>query len=159
MTKWLVVILGVAACSAPSSPSSPSSTATRPLSEQGQALAPRTIDQALKELGGFELARAAFSNQLSADAPVTLLVPSDRAILSGAGGRPSGLNWASAHILDGVATAEDLAGRTDVRTRTGGRLLITLDNGLRIGRARIVRADITVGNHLVHVIDTPLVTR
>lgn len=62
------------------------------------------------------------------------------------------------HVVDGVVTAEDLAGASELTTVAGTRVEVGTDQeAVTVGEATVVEADRTAGAGVVHVVDALLV--
>ena len=53
--------------------------------------------------------------------------------------------------------AADVAGAQSATTVQGGTLAIDTSNGVTVGGAQVVKADIEASNGVIHVIDTVLI--
>lgn len=61
------------------------------------------------------------------------------------------------HVVDGKTKSKDLAGRKlDVATLNGATLSVDGTNGVKVGGANVVAADIYASNGVIHVIDKVL---
>lgn len=61
------------------------------------------------------------------------------------------------HVVDGKTRSKDLAGKTlDVATLNGAKLSVDGTNGVKVGGANVVTADIYASNGVIHVIDAVL---
>ena len=64
------------------------------------------------------------------------------------------------HVFAGNASSKDLLMLKDLSVADGGRLLIEGGkNGLRVGGAAVVKADVPASNGVIHVIDTVLIPK
>lgn len=63
------------------------------------------------------------------------------------------------HVVSGKVLAKDVAGMNGKTAKTvqGGELSINTTNGVKIGGATVVKADIETSNGVIHVIDTVLI--
>ena len=63
------------------------------------------------------------------------------------------------HVVAGKVLAADVVGRNGKTAKTvqGGDLTIDTTNGVKIGGATVVKADIETSNGVIHVIDTVLI--
>lgn len=57
------------------------------------------------------------------------------------------------HVVPGRVTAADVAGIEAAQTVQGGSLPIDTSEGVRVGGARVVTADVQASNGVIHVID------
>jgi len=61
------------------------------------------------------------------------------------------------HVVDGKTKSKALAGKTlEVKTLNGANLSVDGTNGVIVGGANVVKADIHASNGVIHVIDTVL---
>lgn len=61
------------------------------------------------------------------------------------------------HVVDGKTKSADLAGKTlSVKTLNGAEVAIDATNGVKVGAANVVTADIYASNGVIHVIDAVL---
>lgn len=61
------------------------------------------------------------------------------------------------HVVDGKTKSKDLAGKTlEVATLNGAKLSVDGTNGVKVGGANVVKADIYASNGVIHVIDAVL---
>ncbi|MDZ7628400.1 MAG: fasciclin domain-containing protein [Parvularculaceae bacterium] len=61
------------------------------------------------------------------------------------------------HVVDGKTESADLIGKTlTVKTLNGAELAIDATNGVKVGAANVVKADVYASNGVIHVIDTVL---
>lgn len=64
------------------------------------------------------------------------------------------------HVFAGNANSKDLAMLKDLSVADGGRLSIEAGKEtLKVGGATVIKADITVSNGIIHVIDTVLIPK
>lgn len=62
------------------------------------------------------------------------------------------------HVIEGRVKAEEVAGKTEVKTVEGSSAKIKAKNGkVKINTARIVQTDIAAANGVIHAIDTVIV--
>ncbi|SFH76800.1 fasciclin domain-containing protein [Halpernia frigidisoli] len=89
---------------------------------------------------------AAFADiQSSVD---TLLKPENKADLA---------NVLTYHVVSGKANAADLTDGQELTTVQGGKLQVSIKDGVvKIGNATVTAADIEASNGVIHVIDTVL---
>jgi len=60
------------------------------------------------------------------------------------------------HVVPGRYRASDLKGIDSLRTVGGTPLKVDLSEGVRIGTAKVVQADVEASNGIIHVIDSVL---
>ena len=67
------------------------------------------------------------------------------------------------HVVPGTMTATDIGaaikaggGQATLKTVQGGTLKIDTSNGVKVGNAKVVKADVAATNGVIHVIDTVL---
>jgi uncharacterized surface protein with fasciclin (FAS1) repeats len=60
------------------------------------------------------------------------------------------------HVVAGKVMAADVAGIKSAKTVQGQSLAIDTANGVKVGNAKVVKADIVASNGVIHVIDTVL---
>lgn len=61
------------------------------------------------------------------------------------------------HVVPGKVMAADVAGMDSAVTVQGDALVIDSSDGVMVGNARVVKADIVASNGVIHVIDTVLI--
>lgn len=104
---------------------------------------------------------------LKGDGPLTVFAPTDEAFRALPEGtvqrllRPENRNELrrilSYHVIQGEVFAADLAGRTSrPRTLAGPRVSVDGRQGVSVNNARVVSADVTASNGVIHVIDRVL---
>jgi uncharacterized surface protein with fasciclin (FAS1) repeats len=59
----------------------------------------------------------------------------------------------TSHIVPGRALSRDFEGKTNLRSVEGSELSVDASDGLKIGNAKVVKADIAASNGIIHVID------
>jgi uncharacterized surface protein with fasciclin (FAS1) repeats len=129
-----------------------------------------TIVDVARDAGSFTtlltaLDAAGLSATLQGDGPFTVLAPTDEAFAALPPGTLEGLladteqlkAVLTYHVIAGKAMAADVAGLDSVTTLQGGDLDVTSADGVSIGGARVVTADVEASNGVIHVIDTVLV--
>jgi uncharacterized surface protein with fasciclin (FAS1) repeats len=60
------------------------------------------------------------------------------------------------HLVAGKVMAADLAGKTTVKSEAGKELAVSTEGGASIGGAKVVQADVTGANGVIHIIDKVL---
>lgn len=66
------------------------------------------------------------------------------------------LNVLESHVADTTVMSTDIGGVDEITTRTGATFPVDTADGVRIGNATVVQADITLGDGVIHVIDAVL---
>jgi uncharacterized surface protein with fasciclin (FAS1) repeats len=62
------------------------------------------------------------------------------------------------HVIPGAVMSSDIAGQSlSVETVEGSELAIDATDGVRVGEAMVVTADVEASNGVIHVIDTVLI--
>jgi uncharacterized surface protein with fasciclin (FAS1) repeats len=114
------------------------------------------------------LKRAGLVNALQGKGPYTVFAPTDAAFdkvpnstLTELGRDKAALRSVLLlHVAEGRLTAAKVAKRTSVKTLNGQRLAIRVRDGkVFVGRARVVTADVTASNGVIHVINKGLLPR
>lgn len=104
---------------------------------------------------------------LKSKGPFTVFAPTDAAFAKLPPGtvdallKPENLEKLQAiltyHVVPGRVMAEDVVKLTTAKTANGASLTIKVgDGGVRVDRARVVKADIEASNGVIHVIDAVL---
>ena len=102
---------------------------------------------------------------LNGDGPFTVFAPTDEAFAALPEGALEGLladpqalaNVLTLHVVAGRASAADVVGLTSVETLQGASLDIDTSDGVSVGGATVVQADISASNGVIHVIDRVIV--
>ncbi|MEQ9005846.1 MAG: fasciclin domain-containing protein [Pseudomonadales bacterium] len=123
-----------------------------------------------REAGSFTtlltaLDAAGLTETLKGDGPFTVFAPTDEAFAALPAGTLESLladpealqSVLTYHVVAGKAKAADVAGLTSVTTLQGGTLPVSTTDGVKIGAATVIAADVEAGNGVIHVIDTVLV--
>lgn len=129
-----------------------------------------TIVDTARDAGTFTtlltaLDAAGLTETLNGDGPFTVFAPTDEAFAALPAGTleslladPAALQSVlTYHVVSGKAKAADVAGLDSVTTLQGGTLPVSTTDGVKIGSATVVAADIEASNGVIHVIDTVLV--
>ena len=111
------------------------------------------------------LEAAGLVETLQGKGPFTVFAPTDEAFAKLPAGTLDALLADKAkltavltyHVVAGELMAADVAKATSAVTVQGGTLPIDTSNGVRVGAAQVVQADIQASNGVIHVIDTVLV--
>ncbi len=98
---------------------------------------------------------------LKSDGPFTVFAPTDAAFAALPEGALEGLladpkalaNILTLHVVSGRAVAADVVKLTSVTTVQGAKLDVDTSDGVSIGGATVVQADISASNGVIHVID------
>ena len=98
---------------------------------------------------------------LNSDGPFTMFAPTDKAFadlpegaLAALLANPKALaNVLTLHVVSGRASAADVVGLTSVATVQGASLDIDTSDGVSVGGAMVVQADVQASNGVIHVID------
>jgi uncharacterized surface protein with fasciclin (FAS1) repeats len=61
------------------------------------------------------------------------------------------------HVVPGKHVAEDITKLTEVTTVQGGSLKIDTSDGVKVGDAKVIVADVAADNGVIHVIDSVLI--
>ncbi len=102
---------------------------------------------------------------LKAAGPYTLFVPTDaafktldeEAVKKLVTGKEAVRKLLRAHLAEGKITTKELADLKEVRTLQGGVLKVEkVKDGVRVGGAKIVAADVACSNGVIHVVDAVL---
>lgn len=101
---------------------------------------------------------------LQGDGPFTVFAPTDEAFAKLPDGTIESLlkdtdklgKILTFHVVSGKAMAADVSGMSSVTTLNGQDLSIDASDGVRVGKATVVKADVAAKNGVIHVIDTVL---
>lgn len=128
-----------------------------------------TIVEVADKAGSFAtlltaLDAAGLTETLNGAGPYTVFAPTDAAFAALPAGALEGLladpdalrNVLLHHVVTGRAAAADVAGLSSVTTLQGGTLAISTVDGVQVGNAQVVAADVDAANGVIHVIDTVL---
>jgi uncharacterized surface protein with fasciclin (FAS1) repeats len=115
-----------------------------------------TLVAAVKEAGLVET--------LKGPGPFTVFAPNDEAFAKLPPGTVDALLKDKAkltailtyHVVAGKVMAKDVAGMTSATTVNGAAVAIDASNGVKVGGANVIKADIQTSNGVIHVIDTVL---
>jgi len=110
---------------------------------------------------------AGLEGALRAPGPITVFAPTDAAFAALPAGtvetllKPENKDKLVAiltyHVVDGKTKSKDLAGKQlNVTTLNGAAVAVDGTNGVKVGAANVVKADIYASNGVIHVIDTVL---
>ncbi len=131
--------------------------------------ATKTIVEVAVDAGQFTTLAAALEaaglvETLQGEGPFTVFAPTDDAFaklpegaLDGLLANPEQLEAVLLlHVVDGKVTAADVGGLEQATAMSGGTLTIDTSDGVKIGAATVVSADVMASNGVIHVIDTVL---
>lgn len=98
---------------------------------------------------------------LNSDGPFTVFAPTDAAFAALPDGALEGLladpvalaNVLTLHVVPGRASAADVVKLTNVATVQGAMLAVDTSDGVSVGGAHVVQADVPASNGVIHVID------
>lgn len=107
------------------------------------------------------LKAAGLVETLAGEGPFTVLAPTDAAFAALPEGALDSLLADKAaltrvltlHVVSGKAMATDVAGLSSVTTVEGSTLPVSTGDGVAVGGAKVVKADIEASNGVIHVID------
>jgi uncharacterized surface protein with fasciclin (FAS1) repeats len=129
----------------------------------------KNIVETAREAGSFTTLLAAvdaagLGETLAGGGPFTVFAPSDEAFAKLPAGTVESLladppklaDLLTYHLVLGRVTAADAAGLSSAATVRGSDLPISIDGGVHVGDATVVRADIEASNGVIHVIDRVL---
>ncbi|MFS2318391.1 fasciclin domain-containing protein [Maricaulis sp. D1M11] len=105
---------------------------------------------------------------LKGDGPFTVFAPVDSAFANLPHGEVDRLlqpenrhelvDLLTFHVVPGAVTSDQLAGQIlQVETVEGSEVLIDATNGVRVGNAQVVQADIRTSNGIIHVVDRVII--
>lgn len=105
---------------------------------------------------------------LKGEGPFTVFAPTDEAFAALPEGtveslleeenRDQLISILTYHVIPGRVMSSDIAGQTlSVETVQGMELAIDATDGVRVGEAMVVTADVEASNGVIHVIDTVLI--
>lgn len=111
---------------------------------------------------------AGLEETLRGEGPFTVFAPTDEAFAALPEGTVESLleeenrdqlvSILTYHVIPGAVMSSDIAGETlSVDTVEGSALAIDATDGVRVGEAMVVTADIEASNGVIHVIDTVLI--
>ncbi len=111
------------------------------------------------------ISAAGLSETLNTDGPFTVFAPTDEAFAKlPAGTLESLLNDKDAltrvllyHVTNGSVYAADVMDLRAAKTLNGEKVAISLDNGVQVNDANVIKTDVQASNGVIHVIDTVLI--
>ena len=126
----------------------------------------KNIVEVATEAGSFNTLIAALeatelTSVLEGDGPFTVFAPTDEAFAALPEGALDNLlanpdqlaKILTMHVVSGEARAADVVNLAEVTTVEGTALAIETADGVSIGGAKVVAADVEAGNGVIHVID------
>jgi uncharacterized surface protein with fasciclin (FAS1) repeats len=167
--------VGLAGCGGNSEesaqPAAPPMTTTDSTGEMSTEPAGMTIVETAVETGQFTtlvslLEQTGLDATLADAGPFTVFAPTDEAFskvpkktLEQLASKPKQLETVLLyHVLDGEAKAADVIGLDSAEMLNGASVSIKANgNEVRVGGARVVQADVTASNGVIHVIDRVLI--
>ncbi|CAB4567647.1 unannotated protein [freshwater metagenome] len=104
---------------------------------------------------------AGLADTLSGTGPFTVFAPTDEAFAALPEGTVDGLlkdipaltKILKHHVVAGTVMAADAAKLTSASPLDGGDLVIDATDGVKVGGATVVKADIVCDNGVIHVVD------
>jgi uncharacterized surface protein with fasciclin (FAS1) repeats len=112
---------------------------------------------------------AGLTDTLKGDGPLTVFAPTDEAFAALPAGtvedllKPENKDKLTAvltyHVVAGKVMSTDLEDGMSAETVQGGGVMIDLDNGPMVNDAKVVSADISADNGVIHVIDKVLLPK
>jgi uncharacterized surface protein with fasciclin (FAS1) repeats len=127
-------------------------------SDIDQRLQTKLISDTIRELEGCQafaswVGRQELDYVLGRSGLRTLFAPRDEAFQPPASADPE--EYLNGHLLTGASETFDLSRCTSIKSLAGETLPVS-DGGMRVGPARIVRADIPCTNGVIHIVDAEL---
>ena len=111
------------------------------------------------------LQAAGLVDTLKGPGPFTVFAPTDAAFAKLPAGALDALLKDKAkltkvltyHVVPGKVTAADVVKLSSAKTVEGQSVTIDASNGVKVGNAKVVKADVMASNGVIHVIDTVLI--
>lgn len=111
---------------------------------------------------------AGLVDTLKGDGPFTVFAPLDSAFASLPHGEVQRLlqpenrhelvDLLTYHVVAGAVTSDQLSGQIlNVETVEGSTVLIDATDGVRVGNAQVVQADIQTSNGIIHIVDRVII--
>ena len=168
---FAIVGLAVAGCGNDDSSSEGAATTSAPAATTMEETMQENIVETAVAAGDFTtltslVEEAGLAETLSGDGPYTVFAPTDDAFakvpqetLDALAADPDALKAVLLyHVVDGEARASDVAELSSTETLNGASVeLETTDRGVRVDDARVVQADVSASNGVIHVIDEVLI--
>ncbi|WP_417477220.1 fasciclin domain-containing protein [Maricaulis sp.] len=169
-----LIALAAVAAAAFSAPALAGTPATAKMDHHGQhAMTQADIVDTAIAAGQFGTLVAAVQaaglvDTLKGDGPFTVFAPLDAAFAALPEGEVERLlmpenqaelaSLLTYHVIPGRVTSDQLAGQTlSVETVQGSMLAIDATDGVRVGNANVVQADIETSNGVIHVVDQVII--
>ena len=162
--KLAIIAAGLLAAATPVAAQQPSAPAP-----EGPA---RTIVAVATEAGTFKtllaaLAAADLAETLNGAGPFTVFAPTDEAFAKLPAGTVEALlkdvprlkQVLLLHVVPGKVAAREVVTRKGIKTLQGQSLPINAKHGVKVGAAKVVKADVHASNGVIHVIDTVLLPK
>jgi uncharacterized surface protein with fasciclin (FAS1) repeats len=163
--------LAVAGCGGDDSSSEGAATTAAPTGTTMEETMQENIVETAVAAGDFTtltslVEQAGLAETLSGEGPFTVFAPTDdafakvpRETLESLAADPEALKAVLLyHVVDGEARATDVAQLSSAETLNGESVkLDTTDGGVKVNDARVVQADVTASNGVIHVIDEVLI--
>ena len=166
-----MVGLAVAGCGDDDSSSEGAATTAPPAATTMEETTQENIVETAVAAGDFTtltslVEQAGLAKTLSGAGPFTVFAPTDDAFakvpqetLDSLAADPEALKAVLLyHVVDGEARATDVAELSSAETLNGESVeLETTDGGVKVNDAKVVQADVTASNGVIHVIDEVLI--
>ncbi|WP_323762271.1 fasciclin domain-containing protein [Maricaulis sp.] len=170
-----LVALSTALISAPALASDPHSVVKTKMDHHGghSAMAQADIVDTAVAAGQFNTLVAAVQaaglvDTLKSDGPFTVFAPIDAAFEALPHGEVQRLLLAenrheltdllTYHVVSGAITADQLSGQIlAVETVSGSTVVIDATDGVRVGNAQVIQADIATSNGVIHIVDRVII--
>ena len=170
-----LVALSTALISAPALASDPHAPVKSKMDHHGggHAMAQADIVDTAVAAGQFNTLVAAVQtaglvDTLKSDGPLTVFAPVDAAFAALPHGEVERLllpenrheltDLLTYHVVSGAITADQLAGQIlAVETVSGSTVVIDATDGVRVGNAQVIQADIATSNGVIHIVDRVII--
>ena len=167
---FAIVGLSVAGCGDDDSSPEGAATTAAPTTTMEETMQENIVETAVAA-GDFTtltslVEQAGLAETLSGEGPFTVFAPTDDAFakvpqdtLDSLAADPEALKAVLLyHVVDGEARASDVAELSSAETLNGESVeLETTDGGVKVNDAKVVQADVTASNGVIHVIDEVLI--
>jgi len=163
IVSLLIVSILVVGCRAPAP--APSPTPAPPPAAGMQDIVDIAVDDVRFTTLVAALQAADLVDTLKGDGPFTVFAPDDEAFAKLPTGNVGSLlkdvpklkDILTYHVVAGKVMAADVAGLTSAKTVQGKEVSIDTKDGVKMNKAKIIKADIEADNGVIHVIDTVLI--